>query len=633
MRPYTAATALVVLLSGACGTPGPARDASGRPNILWITAEDMNLQLGACDDPYAVTPNLDRLAEEGVRYTRAFATAPVCSPARSCLVTGLYATTLGTQNLRSRFPVPDAVRGFPSLLREAGYYCTNNVKTDYNTSREPEIIAASWDDCSAKAHWRGRRPGQPFFAVFNSMDTHQSRTFESHDPEVAKRLAPADRHDPGKAPVPPYYPDTPTVRKTIARFYDGITLMDRDHVGRLLRELKEDGLAEDTIVFFFGDNGMGLPRGKRTLYDSGLHVALIARFGGKYRALAPSAPGGTTDRLVSFVDFAPTVLSLAGVPAPLLMQGTSFLGPAAGPPRDAVFGARDRVDEAFDLSRSVRDARWLYIRNFMPHLPAAQPERYSDQAAMRREIVRLAAEGKLGEGPMTYTRPRKPLEELFDTGADPHQVRNLAGSPDHRDILERMRRRLRSWILETRDLGFLTESEMTRRTAGAPPYLMARWPDACPLEKIVDAAELVGRPGSLERQVELLRNSDSAVRFWAVTGLRAAGPEGAREHEALSATLHDASACVRIETAALLAGRPEAHRDAALDLLARELKSEDRDAALRAARALQSLGGHARPVRLAMESALAEMKDLKGDPAMFLRFALEAALEGMDGGR
>jgi uncharacterized sulfatase len=633
MRLHTAAVASLVLLSGACGAPGPGRDASGRPNILWITAEDMNLQLGCYGDAYAVTPNLDRLAAEGVRYTHAFATAPVCSPARSCLVTGLYATTLGTQNLRSRFPVPDAVPGFPALLRAAGYYCSNSVKTDYNTSREPEIIAASWDDCSAKAHWRGRRPGQPFFAVFNSMDTHQSRTFESHDPEVAKRLAPAERHDPAKAAVPPYYPDTPEVRRTIARFHDGVTLMDRDHAGRLLRELKEDGLEEETVVFFFGDNGMGLPRGKRTLYDSGLRVPLIARFPARHRAWAPAAPGGTSDRLVSFVDFAPTVLGLAGVAAPPLMQGTAFLGPAAGPPRDAVFGARDRVDEAFDLSRSVREARWLYIRNYMPHLSGAQPERYSDQAGMRREIVRLAAEGKLGDGPMTYAGPRKPLEELYDAEADPHQVRNLAGDPGHATVLERMRGRLRSWILETRDLGFLTESEMARRTAGAPPFLMARWPDAYPLEKVLDAADLVGRPAALERQVELLRDADPAVRFWAVTGLRAAGPEGAREHEALSATLHDATPCVRIETAALLAGQPETHRDAALDLLARELGSGDRDAALRAARALQSLGAHARPARPAMEAALAGLRDRKDDPAMFARFALEEALERLDGGR
>lgn len=590
----------------------------------------MNLQIGAYGDPYALTPNLDRLAGEGVRYTRAFATAPVCSPARSCLITGMYATTLGTHNLRSRFPIPDRVHGFPSLLRAAGYYCTNNVKTDYNTSREPDLIAESWDDCSPKAHWRGRRPGQPFFAVFNSMDTHQSRTFESHEPELVRRLRPEERHDPARAPVPPYYPDTPAVRRTLARFYDGITLMDRDHAGRLLRELREDGLEEDTIVFFYGDNGMGLPRGKRTLYDTGLQVALIVRFPGKYRAWAPGPPGGTVDRLVSFVDFAPTVLSLAGIPAPPHFQGTAFLGPAAGPPPETVFGARDRVDEAFDLSRSVRDRRWLYVRHYLPHLPHAQPERFSDQAAMRREILRLAAEGKLPEGPRTYAGPRKPCEELFDTDSDPHQIRNLAGSPAHRTILDRMRDRLRKWILETRDLGFLPEPEMRRRFGGDPPEEAARRPGVYPLERILETAERAGRPGEEEELAGRLRDPDPAVRYWAAVGLHAAGPAAVRARgEELRAALGDGSACVRIEAAWILAEHLEADRPAAIEVLVRELRAPDEDVALRAARALQLLGEKARPARPAMEEVLAGIGDRKDDPAMFLRFSLEAAIEGL----
>jgi len=328
---------------------------------------------------------------------------------------------------------------------------------------------------------------------------------------------------------------------------------------------------------------------------------------------------------VSFVDFAPTVLSLAGVPAPAHLQGTAFLGPAAGPAPEAVFGARDRVDEAFDLSRSDREARWLYIRNYMPHLSPAQPERYSDQAEMRREIARLAAAGKLGEGPMTYAAPRKPLEELYDTEEDPHQVRNLAGSPECREVLDRMRRRLRSWILETRDLGFLPEPEMARRSAGATPYSLARQPGSYPLERILEAADLAGRPGAAARQVELLRDPDPAVRYWAVLGLRAGEVVPAAGDEPLRTALQDPSPCVRVEAAALLAGRPDGRQ--ALDVLARELRSGDRDTALRAARALQLLGEKARPVRPAMEAALAEIKGQTGDPAMFLRFALEAALE------
>jgi N-sulfoglucosamine sulfohydrolase len=630
-RPLWSVVAAFAFCSArAAGEADPRRDRPAappaRPNILWITAEDMNCQLGCYGDPYAETPNLDRLASQGVRYTRAFATAPVCSPARSCLITGLYATTLGTHNLRSRFPLPRAAGGFPALLRAAGYYCTNNVKTDYNTSDEPALIAASWDESSPKAHWRTRKPGQPFFAVFNCMETHQSRTFEAHEAMLSKRLKSAERRDPAKAPLPPYYPDTPAARRTVARFYDGIGIMDRDHAGRLLRELEEDGLAENTIVFFFGDNGMGMPRGKRTLYDAGLRVALIVRFPKAHAAWAPAAPGGTTDRPVSFVDFAPTVLSLAGLPAPPHLQGIAFLGPAARPPRDATFGARDRVDEAFDLSRSVRDGRYLYLRNYMPHLSPNQPEFYSNQASLRREIASLAEQGKLDAVQRSYGGPHKPLEELYDVEADPHQVRNLAHQPEHKATRTALRRRLRAWILETRDLGFLPESEMVRRCDGAAPFDMARRPDAYPLERILEAAEQVGQADARPRQQALLRDTDPAVRYWAAVGLHALGKQADAARDALADALRDDSPCVRIEAAAALAGLHDDPCPPTLDVLARELRSDRKDVALRAARALQLLGEKARPALPAMEAALAEAKADPGDPALFIRFALEPAV-------
>jgi arylsulfatase A-like enzyme len=267
-----------------------------QPNILWVTAEDLCPDLGCYGDNYARTPHLDALAREGLRYTHAFATASVCSPARSCLITGMYATSLGTQRLRSQFPVPPNVRGFPALLREAGYYTCNNVKTDYNMRDEAAFIRDCWNECSPRAHWRGRRPGQPFFAVFNIMTTHQSRLsvwpqaeFES---EVGAKLTPEERHDPARVPLPPYYPDTPEARRAWARYHDCITVMDKE-VEALLRELAADGLADDTIVFFYGDNGMGMPRGKRCLWDTGLRVPLLIRFPERFRGLAPAAPGPT----------------------------------------------------------------------------------------------------------------------------------------------------------------------------------------------------------------------------------------------------------------------------------------------------------------------------------------------------
>ncbi|HPM83500.1 MAG TPA: sulfatase-like hydrolase/transferase [Candidatus Anammoximicrobium sp.] len=611
----------------------PGSDSSVRPNILWITAEDIGPHLGCYGDGYAVTPNLDRLAQEGVRYTHAFATAPVCSPARSCLITGLYATSLGTQHLRSEFPIPSAFRGYPSYLRAAGFYCTNNVKTDYNTANEGAIIAASWDACSGKAHWRTRRSGQPFFAVFNLMVSHQSRasvwSFEQFEEMISKVLTPDERHDPARAPVPPYYPDTPTVRRTLARYYDCVTAMDKE-VGRILAELDADGLAEDTIVFFYGDNGMGLPRGKRTLYDTGLHEPLIVRFPKKFQHLAPAAAGQAVDRLVSFVDFAPTVLSLSGLQPPVHVQGTAFLGPHAGPPRQYVYGARDRVDEAYDMARSVRDRRYLYIRNYRPHLSWNQPEGFSDNADMRREITRLAAAGQLGAVQLTYAGPAKPREELYDTDADPHQVHNLASSSDHRDVLERMRKLHRQWVLETRDLGFLPEAEVWSRCAGRTPWEMARDPDLYPLPRLLSAAELVGQPGAVSRQIELLADADPGVRYWAAVGLHAAGREASSGREALRQASKDPSASVRVEAAGALISWGEA--EAALPVLIAGLQSEQLDVALHAARTLQLAGEPARPAAPVMKQVLAAAKrpESRAPQYLFLEFSLQAAIRKLE---
>ena len=612
---------------------GAAPSTPVGPNILWITCEDTSPNLGCYGDAYAITPNLDRLARQGVRYSKAFATASVCSPARSCLITGLYATSLGTQNLRSSFPVPAAFKGFPCYLRQAGYFTSNNVKTDYNLANEAAFIREAWDRCSATAHWRQRRPGQPFFSVFNIMDTHQSRSnvwsFEQFEKEIGSKLSTAQRHDPAKAPVPPYYPDTPLVRRTVARYYDCITAMDKE-VGRLLQQLDEDGLAGETIVFFYGDGGMGMPRGKRTNYDTGLRVPLIIRFPEKLRHLAPAVPGQAIDRLVSFVDFAPTVLRLAGLPARSYMQGQALLGDAAAAPRQYVFGARDRVDEVFDLSRSARDARWLYIRNYMPHLSWMQPEGYSDQALMRREMAEMAGRRRLNAVQETYAAPTRPLEELYDSNADPFQIHNLAASPEHRAVLERMRRRLRQWMVEIRDVGFLTEHDVCVRTGKQPPFDWARREGAYPQEQILAAAELVGREDALEKQVSLLAHVDSGVRYWAAVGLHAQGQRAATARAAILKALADSSASVRIEAAAVLASLGDSDRP--LRLLVAELRSSDANAAVHAARTLELLGETARPVIAQMRETLSAVKKpaRAGDLSLFIQFALQGALEKLD---
>ena len=597
----------------AAGRPAPA----DRPNLLWISCEDTSPWLGYCGEPYARTPNLDRLAAEGVHYTSAFATAPVCSPTRFAIITGLYATAMGTPRLRSKFPVPDFVKGFPAHLREAGFYCTNNAKTDYNTSAEPRIIRESWDSSSAKAHWRNRKPGQPFFAVFNLTETHQGQAFVS---QAGSKVPAAEQHDPAKAPLPPYYPDTALARGTMARVHDCITAMDA-HAGAILTELQADGLKDDTIVFFWPDHGQGIPRGKRTLWDTGLKIPLVVYFPPKYRHLSPTAPGGKCSSLVSLVDLGPTLLSVLGLPVPSHMQGVAFLGPAAGPPREYVYGARDRVDEVLELSRSVRDKRYLYIRNYMPDLSWNQPETYSDQLPLRREITRLAAEGKLGEAPLTYAGPGKPPEALYDTEKDPWQIRNVAGDPEYAPVLERMKQALRDWQVACRDLGLIPEWQAAKMCEGGRPLCeAAREEKDFALQRVLDTAERVGLQGQTEEFVRRLSDADPTVRYWAAIGLRVAGRDAAESKDAIRKALGDSSMPVRVEAAGILVRQLETRE--ALDLLAGILRSRDELAALHAARTLQLLGEKARPVLPAMREAIPQC-------GQYARRSLEAAVAGL----
>lgn len=608
-----------------------AREPAARPNILWLTAEDMSSNLGCYGDVQASTPRLDAFARESVRFTHAFATAPVCSPSRSCLITGMFATSLGTQRLRSAFPVPAEFGPFTAGLRAEGYYCSNNVKTDYNLRDESAFIRAAWDDSSTKAHWRNRSTRQPFFAVFNFMTTHQSRTsawaHEQFEKEVSSKLSPGERHDPARMTPPPFYPDTAESHRAWARYHDCITLMDRQ-VGEILDQLAADGLADDTIVFFYSDHGMGMPRGKRCLQDSGLRVPLLVRFPKKWAHLAPSPPGSVSDRLVSFVDFAPTVLSLCGVKAPAHFQGHAFLGPDATKPNEFVHGARDRVDEAFDVSRSVRDMRWLYVRNFMPHLSWMQPEGYSDTSTFRQEFKRLATEGKLAPGPLTFAAPHRATEELYDTQADPDNLHNLAADPQHHAVLEKMRAELRRWQLDTRDAGFLTEPQMWPRLATMEtPWTVAHDDAQYPLARLLTAADAVGRGDAAPRQLEWLQDSEAGVRYWAAVGLRASEQLDDTSRKALRAVLNDPSPVVRIEAAAVLARHGDA--TTALPVLAAALRDDHREVVLHAARALELLGPRAQPAHAAMRAALATARaaEKSGDyMAMFVRFSLEAAL-------
>ncbi len=428
-----------------------------RPNILWISFEDTNPFYGCYGDPVARTPNLDRLAGEACRWPNAFSTAGVCAPARSAVITGLYPISLGTHHMRTAHTnpaapelptpysavVPHYVKCFSEYLRAAGYYCTNNSKTDYQF--DPPSTA--WDECSDTAHWRNRPdPDQPFFAVFNPTRTHESGMWEDQeaDPSI----------DPDAIPLPPYFPDTPKVREAMARMYTHIERSDA-HLGELLAQLEEDGLADSTVVFHWSDHGP-LPRGKRWPYDSGIHVPMIVRWPGEL------APGSVSDRLVSTVDLAPTVLSISGRPVPGHMQGRAFLGPAEAPPRDYVYASRDRYDESYDMVRAVRDRRYKYIRHWRPELPYLLWVPYRNKHPITQELWRLEREGKL-EGPQRLFFAPRPVEELYDTQEDPWETRNLASKPALAAVLERMREALDAWRREVGDWGEVPETEMVRR--------------------------------------------------------------------------------------------------------------------------------------------------------------------------
>ena len=619
---------IVALLGAMC----PAVQSAERPNILWLTAEDMSPHLGCYGAADARTPRIDDFARGAVRYTHAFATAPVCSPARCCLITGMYATSPGTQRLRSRFPVPAEFGPFTAHLCAAGYYCTNNVKTDYNLAEEPAFIRAAWDESSTQAHWRSRRKGQPFFAVFNFMTTHQSRTsvwpHEQFETEVAAQFAPKERRDPAELTLPPYYPDTAEARRAWARYHDCITAMDKQ-VGEILDQLAVDGLAEDTIVFFYSDHGMGLPRGKRCLYDSGLQVPLHRPLSGKMGASRPGKPGGTAAPAGKLRRLRPHHAEFVQCEGTVALPGHRVPRSGGCRPREFVYGARDRVDEAFDVARSVRDDRWLYIRNFMPHLAWMQPEAYSDASIFRRELKRLAKAGRLGTGPLTYAAPRRALEELYDTQADPHQLHNLAAAGEHRAILERLRHELRRWQLATRDAGFITEPQMWARLEGqATPWDVVHDETRYPLERLLQAADDVGRPEAARRQRECLQDHDDGIRYWAAVGLNARLELSEIDRHA-SRGASRGSFARSARRVGRRSGCAMARRSAALPVLAAALRDRSSEVVLHAARALELLGPIAQPADAGMRIALAaaRQQEARGDDiAMFIRFSLEAAL-------
>ena len=425
------------------------------PNILWVSFEDTNPFYGCYGDLVARTPVVDRLASEGTRYPLAFSTAGVCAPARSAVITGMYPISIGTHHMRTshtnpavpELPTPyDAllpphVKCFTEYLRTEGWYCTNNWKTDYQFT-EPR---SAWDDCSDGAHWRNRPdPDQPFFAVFNPHETHESGMWEGMVDEIT--------FDPKAVVVPPTFPDTSKVREALAQMYTQIEIVDR-YFGELLAQLDEDGLRENTIVVHWSDHGP-LPRGKRWPYDSGIHIPMVVRWPDHIEA------GVVSDRLVSTIDLGPSMLSACGLPVPRHMQGRAFLGGGEAAPREYVYASRDRHDSAYDRVRAVRDRRWKYIRNYYPQQPYVSWIPFRNAHPIMQELMRLHTLGELDGIPAQFLADSRPIEELYDCEADPHETQNLAADPAHRETLERLRTECDRWLVEVGDLGEISEAQM-----------------------------------------------------------------------------------------------------------------------------------------------------------------------------
>lgn len=603
-RQVLSGVAAVTMANSIAAARVPNRAA---PNILWIVSEDNCPFIGAYGDGLAHTPVIDRLAAEGILFRNVYSNAPVCAPSRFGILTGVYPESCGpAHHMRATAHLPEFIRTYPELMREAGYYCTNNVKTDYNCDVDPKAI---WSAQGAKAHWRDRPSGAPFMSVFNLMTTHESRLFKPLDGRV----------QPDDIKVPAHLPDLPEIRQDFATYYNLIERMDAE-VGARLDELEADGLAEDTIVFYYSDNGGSLPRSKRYCYDEGLRCAMVIRVPPKFAHLSLHKPASVVDSPVSFIDLAPTVLSLTGRPAPATMQGQAVLGRFESAPQSYAFGMRNRMDERYDFVRTVTDGRYRYIRNYAPHRPSGQHQAFAWLAQGYQAYERAFLAGVCDSRQEQFFKPRR-AEEFYDLRHDPDQVDNLAEHPDQQNRLAAMRRALDAHMIAIRDNGFIPEAMPMEG------YVASRSPDAYPLEKIMALAADAARakPTEAARFGALLSDPHPLVRYWAATGLLILGAD-AGPAAALLLRVARTDLCLQVRVVAAEAATHVGFGVEGVQALAALLDPGKPDAVrLQAINALTYVTPD--PVR----TALANISAAKGDSYMFVRncaIYLEALLTG-----
>ncbi len=515
------------LLVAAClladsGTFAQSQETS-KPNILWLTFEDTSPEfLGIYGNLTAKTPTMDQLAREGVRFNYAFSTGSVCSPSRSALITGVKTYELGTGNHRSAYPIPDFIHGFPKYLKDAGYYTTNNSKTDYNTSDIKRVIEESWDESSGKAGWWNRREGQPFFAVFNGFASHQSRTmtfpYAQYKSLILDQLPDSMKHAESEVFMPPYYRESPEMRKQMARVNNSISKTDLEFK-ELLDRLESEGLRQNTIIFLFADHGEGMPRSKTNGIGLGHRVPFVIWFPEKYRHLSPWGwAGAVTDEMIDFTDLPPTVLALAGIEIPNYMKGRVLAGPQRTPEPKHLFLSSDRSDESYDMTRTVIEGKYAYSRIFMPYIQELRHLLYMDMGEITEQIRNDYRAGKLSAVQRQMLEPRS-VEYLYDMEKDPWEVNNLADDPAYTKMIRRSRKVQAREILQKKDILFLPEYEIAQISKTTTPYQYRARLDFKPIYRMAKWSGF--RMGKARKtQIRGLENKNQFVRYWALLGLK-----------------------------------------------------------------------------------------------------------------